>query len=219
MQALEVLAVGLAFELVASSGETKQRFHVRVLEVSEDTFRIALPQYMGRPAALAVGTVLEGVFNTSGGICLFQTRVVEQLDKPVRYLLLSLPEQVRSIQRREHVRVEERLPFTFTIVTGTRTKVALAGETRDISGGGLRCNAETSPTVKLAVGVEGDVLLCLPDEMPIRCLAKVVRCQTIGPPGRLEFSIQFLNIPERERSRVIRHVFACQRDLRRRGLL
>ncbi|MGY1681313.1 PilZ domain-containing protein [Geodermatophilus sp. SYSU D01176] len=138
-------------------------------------------------------------------------------------------------QRRNAVRAPMSLPVE--VLVG---EVQLIGETVDVSEGGVRSlfqpvggtatkdrapapagGESTAPSdrVELPVGSRHDVALALgsPDE-PIRCSAEVVRRHP-RTDRRIEVSLRFVDLPERDEDRIRARVFTELRVLRSRGLL
>ncbi len=77
-----------------------------------------------------------------------------------------------------------------------------AGITKNISAGGLLFNTGEP----LAEGTILDLVLELPGETSIRCLAKVIRSQELVPNKSYDTAVCFLDLPNSERARLNRHV-------------
>jgi c-di-GMP-binding flagellar brake protein YcgR len=117
-------------------------------------------------------------------------------------------------QRRGAVRAPMTVPVELGLAAGPAS-----GKTVDLSESGLRCILERTtdagpvPAARDVVGVT----LVLPD-LTVRCQAQVVRRHP-REDAKLELSVRFTGLPERDQDDVRRRVFARLRELRQRGLL
>jgi len=131
------------------------------------------------------------------GITLVPVRVVE-IGTP---LVLETAGDARADQRRQWVRVRQELPVRFEHEDDTVT-----GRTRDYSGGGFQVIFVNGA---LAVGDVAKTVITLPDGHEVTAKAEVIRETHVG-----SFSCRFTEIPESQRDRLIREVFAVMRAQR-----
>ncbi|GAA4730115.1 hypothetical protein GCM10023328_06160 [Modestobacter marinus] len=115
-------------------------------------------------------------------------------------------------QRRDAVRSALVVPVCVTLPGGD-----LAGATLDLSEGGCRCAVEARPGVRAEVGTVVPVALQLDGER-IRTEAEVVRALPLAGE-RVQLSLRFIGLGERQEDRIRALVFAELREQRRRGLL
>jgi len=120
-------------------------------------------------------------------------------------LRLTEPRSLEVLQERSYVRYEVARPV-IVYATGGQTQTF----TVDISGGGFQLAGPDT----LKLGEEIRFQLSLEQgKPPISGSARVVRST---PQGRR--AVEFTGIGEAERRRIVRFIFECQRDERRRGL-
>lgn len=78
----------------------------------------------------------------------------------------------------------------------------IAGITKNMSAGGLLFNTSEN----LNIGTIIDLTLELKEEMPIQCLAKVVRIKEIVSNKEYDTAVYFLDLPNSERARLNRYI-------------
>ncbi|MGO9488513.1 MAG: flagellar brake protein [Solirubrobacteraceae bacterium] len=118
---------------------------------------------------------------------------------------LSAPRAQEVLQERSYVRYEVARPV---VVFGAGGQ--MQSFTVDISGGGFQLAGPDT----LKIGDEVSFQLTLSQGAPaVKGTARVVRTT---PQGRR--ALEFDSISEGDRRRVVRFIFECQRDERRRGL-
>jgi PilZ domain len=121
-------------------------------------------------------------------------------------LRLRSASSVEVIQRREHVRIRAARPvLVYWSTQGTR----IESFTADVSGSGfLLSGPDTVP-----IGAELKFYLSLaPGEAPVTGVARVVRVDARGRRG-----VEFIEMSELDRRRLVRFVFGWQREERRRA--
>lgn len=149
----------------------------------------------------------------------FPTRVMGLEMRVLPVVLLAYPQQkqVEQSQQREFVRLETVLNLTYSVVFLPGYRVPPQGvtssRTHDISGNG----AQIQVPVNYPPGTQLDLRFDV-DGAYIRALGQVIR--TIPGPGKSAWAgIRFVGIDERDRERLIRHIFEQQRERRAKGLL
>lgn len=183
----------------------------KVVKVAQDSFTIEAPE--NDPLLLASEEdVLQFTTLTARGICHFQSRVLGfTMDTPAQ-AVMDAPRDVRFVQRREYVRVPERVPFTMSYRLAGKAKVMLRCEMRDISAGGLRAVVlQSSSPTPLTTTTVGEVVFKLaPNELAYQCQCRVVRVTPTSIANPMGFSVEFFDLKEGERQRIMRYVFAAQ---------
>ena len=168
-----------------------------------------------RPIVLPVGERLEVVWSDPAGLHAVPAELAGILvgEQP-RWRLRTAGVAKRG-QRRDAVRA----PLIVPVELGLSIDPVL-GRTVDLSEGGLRCvldrNAHDGREIP-AVGEVVRVAVALP-ELTLRCLSEVTRFHP-RRDGRLELSLRFIGLTEKDQDAVRRRVFTRLRELRQRGLL
>lgn len=205
-----------------------------LVEIVTDTkIAVTLPSYQGRRYPLEVGKRLRIYFKKEDvGVCNFYGLVVSRkLEDSTPVLFIQMVSPVDKNQRRDFYRLPLVTDVIFKIQTGVITekqvnngKVVeveipsyreLAVVTRDISGGGLRAMVGE----RFEPGAKFQVIIILDNEH-ITVDAEVVRCQIFDETvKRYDCGVRFLEVEEKDRSKIIAFIFEKQRNLRKKGLV
>gem|GEM_PF-4529938 len=146
---------------------------------------------------------------TPAGIDMIETAVVRA--SPTS-LALDLPADVGRIQRRQFVRIDAEVDATCLLLDErTNRFTPFDGRVVDVGGGGLSLAADVIAPQHATVVVS----LGLPDDRPVVATGSVLATDR-DPRQRTRhlLRVQFTNVGERDRERLIRWVFA---NLRRRA--
>ena len=178
----------------------------RVLECSPDALVLAITVRTRTLTPEQLETLKVEFVSARGRVRLRGT-VATQDPRSPEVITLSAPRSVEVMQEREYVRIKSARPV---LVHSARAGVQVQSFTVDVSGGGLLLAGPDT----LTVGDELDFQLTLtPGVTPISGKGRVVR---IDPGGRR--AVEFASISELDRRRLVRFIFECQREERRRGL-
>lgn len=126
-------------------------------------------------------------------------------------LRLTSPHSVEVLQERRYVRIEASRPvIVYTAAEPGRSGERVESDTVDLSGGGMML----SNAHGLGVGEMLNFRLSLADgELPITGVARVVRADRNG-----RRAVNFEDISDLDRRRLVRFIFQIQRTERRRGV-
>jgi PilZ domain-containing protein len=202
----EPVALPTTADTVTLSTGAGGRIPARVLECSPDSLLVAL-MVPTKPfsASELEGLVLEFA-GPRGRVRLSGSARVESAHEP-DLLRIDSPRSLEVIQQREYVRIRAARPV---LVYGADARLDMQSYTVDVSGGGfLLAGPDT-----LRVGERLDFRLTLAQgSAPVTGRGHVVRAD---PRGQL--AVAFEQISDLDRRRLVRFIFECQRDERRRGL-
>jgi c-di-GMP-binding flagellar brake protein YcgR len=178
----------------------------RVLERSPDALVIAITVRTGKLTPEQLETLKVEFVSARGRVRLRGT-VASQDPASPEVITLGAPRSVEVLQEREYVRIKSARPV---LVHSARDGMRIQSFTVDVSGGGLLLAGPDT----LARGDEINFQLTLtPGVTPISGTGRVVR---IDANGRR--AVEFESISELDRRRLVRFIFECQREERRRGL-
>jgi hypothetical protein len=178
----------------------------RVLECGADGLLVAItvPTRPMSPGQLQE-LVLESV-GPRGRIRLRGTVVSQDASEP-DLVRIESPRAVEMLQEREYVRISSARPV---VVLGASARDQWQSFTVDVSGGGLLLAGPDT----LRVGEQVSFRLTLtPGVSPVSGTGRVVR---VDRQGRR--AVEFEQISDLDRRRLVRFIFECQRAERRRGL-
>lgn len=196
-------------------------YSTRVEDLRADGIVLAMPMRKSIPVFLREGESFEGKMIKDGAVYAFQSRLITRVMHPLPVWLVSEPEQVKKIQLRSFVRLDVNLPLTFWQVDENRKPLAAtkqAAVTRNLSGGGLLL----ASLVKLNMGERIFLRLFEDTDMALDINARVVRVipelGENGSPSYYMTGLQYLDMEERERRRIIQFINTKQIERRQRGV-
>lgn len=129
-------------------------------------------------------------------------------------LTLEIPadEDIQKVQRREFARVPAAGPCT--IEPSDRQSLRVAGQLKDVSGGG--CSLQSSQAIPKGTRVR--ITFELPNEGTFRLIGQVCRLLTSMTPKGAQhvIGVAFATLEDPERRRLIRFVYQAQLEMTRR---
>lgn len=211
----KMIVPGLVVELIVPEGEYEGKYRTRIEDVGERIILVGSPFINGDIIPLRIGTKLKLIFWDELSAYSFSTKIKQRIAEPIHMFVLTMPDSILRVQRRNFVRVTAIKPITFQTVTSEGLSDSIKGTTLDLSGGGLRFLTEQLVEDKSILNVQ----LALPKgDMQIPVL--VCRSDKIedSKPQRYCVSTEFYEIQERDRDQIIRYIFQIQREMRKKGL-
>lgn len=208
------LIPGLAIEVRIPDGEYKGLYKTCVDEVGNKRISIFAPYHQSEVIPLREGNSVEIVFWDDAASYTMESVIVQRIAVPVPIFVLEFSDDIQRVQRRNFVRVDAFYPVTFQVVEKTGLSDLKSGIMLDISGGGMRFQTREK--------LERGAILYAYLELPSGKLgtpARVCRIVPIEDTKKFTISVDFFQIAERDRDRVIRCVFDIQRDMRKKGLV
>lgn len=205
---------GVAVELAVLEGEYEGNYRTRIEEVGERLLSVGVPFEHGELVPLREGTKVKVTFCDETAVYSFEGKIMQRIAIPVPILVLELPDTVKKVQRRNFVRVPASFPVTFRMVTREGLSDLYKAMMLDLSGGGMRFSTKEH--------VENRALLYAQLTLPngeIQTPVRVSRVINIEDTKRYSVSVEFYEISERERDKIIRCVFDIQRAMRKKGLV
>lgn len=179
------------------------RIPARVLERGEDSLTVAI-MVPTRPLSAEQLQDLVLEHTTPRGLLRLQGSFTPEGPDVLRMIS---PRSIEVLQQRSYVRIRSARPV---LVYGATTGIQVQSFTVDISGGGLLLAGPDT----LRIGDELTFRLTLtPGVTPVTGSGRVVRIDSHG-----RRAVEFSNISDLDRRRLVRFIFECQRSERRRGL-
>ena len=204
-------------------------YQSRIEDLEEGIITMALPTDGGVLIPIRVGTNVTLVLMDEMAAYEFDSVIIEREMKPIPILRISVPNQVKRIQRREYVRLDITLP-TVIDISDNRSETAVSEirtETLEISGGGCRLGMsahefalleeyigrQDKPQFRLVFDVNNE----RGEKVSVHCLGKVHRT---GEFDRKKWiAVEYKRIDEKTREEIIRFVYRKQVEHRSMGLL
>lgn len=208
------LVPGLTVELMVLEGEYAGNYRTRIEEVGEKLLAVGAIFDKGDLIPLREGTKVKLTFWDEVAAYAFEAKIMQRIAVPVTLFVLELPDTIAKVQRRSFVRVPAFYPVKFRSVTREGLSDQYEGTMLDLSGGGMRFSTKEH--------VENNSLLYAQLSLAngeIQSPVRVCRVEKIENTNRYCISVEFHEIPERERDRIIHCVFDIQRAMRKKGLV
>ena len=199
---VELPEPGESVVLVAGSA----RLPARVIERGPDLLAVAIT-VPSRPLENAQLAQLSLEYAGPRGRARLAGSIATQDPADPDVVRLAAPRSLEVLQQREYVRIRSARPL---LVFSARDHGQVQSFTVDVSGGGLLLAGPDT----LAVGEELSFRLTLtPGVSPVTGAGRVVR---VDKQGRR--AVEFTEISDLDRRRLVRFIFECQRAELRRGL-
>ncbi len=186
----------------------------RVEDIRPEEIHVAAPVEQGLVKTVAPGQEVIVDLFAGAGLRRFAGVAREVVTRGVPVLVVANFRDLGIIQRREYVRIRQKLFVRYRAESGRDSLGPWCDAvTSDVSGGGIQL--VTTQTDRIAVGDFIEVELFLPDEKPVRAVARVLRVS--GSRGRVASSVslgvQFVQIHPAEQSRIVRYVFKKESEM------
>lgn len=205
---------GLSIEIIVREGEYQGRYRTKIEEVGIRILSIGVPVSRGQFIPLREGTRLEVFFTQDATAYTFSSVIIKRIALPIPTFIIEYPVKIDRIQRRQYVRIPIVMPFKFQIVEPEGLGQEKRGYTIDMSGGGVMFKyKERIPEKTLLI-----IYLKIEDE-DMELPATVVRYTKETERNHYKICVEFKDISERTRDKIIRYLFNIQRQMREKGLV
>ena len=208
------LQLGLTVQLVVLEGDYEGKYRTRIEEVGERILAVGAPYAHGEVVPLREGTKIKLTFWDETAAYSFEGKIMQRVAVPVPIFILELPDSIDKVQRRNFVRVPAVFPITFRIVTREGLSDVHKAMMLNLSGGGMRFSTKER--------VENKSILYAHLNLPngeVQTPVRVCRAEWMENTKRYRISVEFHDLSERERDKIIRCVFDIQRAMRKKGLV
>lgn len=212
--------------------EKRRSLICKVMDFPErNVIRISMPFFEGRIVPLSVGDQYHMNFFTDKGIYASRFVVVKRLKEGNLFLAdMEIQESLKKVQRREFFRYDCRIPADYRLVSPEELEKERIEEPEDvewkkgvvldISGGGVRMISEFQETagalmqLRMSLVVAGELHEFLLYGKLIASIKNKTRSELY------EQRVEFNQIDEKEREKIIRYIFDEQRKriLKEKGL-
>lgn len=208
-------------ELSLDDGEN-YLYKSRVADISNDYIGIEIPieKKTGNIKLIAEEHEIKVFYiSNAQGQYSFDTKVIGIKDEQVPIILLEIPEGFQRKQRRSFLRVQVNLETSYRINNNPEDTWEIV-KTSDISGGGIQIVLPLHIKINLEDEIYGWLVLPFKNGAidHVRYKAKVVRIDKPEDKKVNLVSLEFININEVMRAKIIRYCYEKQVDLRRKGL-
>lgn len=208
----EKLKEGLLIELEVNEGDYPGKYRTKVEALHQNIITIGVPIHDGQFVPLREGTKISVYFHDEVSNYGFVSQILRRVTEPIPIFIIVYPDQVFKVQRREYYRIPIVKEIKYQIIGQEGLSKMYKGYMLNLSGGGilLRTKSKLYPHTKVLLTLE------LAQEK-MKVPAKVVRFVE-EDKNDYRISLEFFDISERERDRIIAFVYKLQREMRRKGL-
>ncbi len=215
---MEDIRINQLIEVTVDEANTEYHSMASRIEgVDRDFFHISVPTYRGSVLPLSLGTHLLVSMIHRGDVFRFNTVISGRKRDPIPMLTIKKPDDLHKIQRRYWVRLAATLPVKMSVIKESNEEVhESTAQTIDISGGGLLLMTSQP----LEVGQVLNMQIELHSNEVFGCKGKVIRSFRDDNTGKgnLKTAIEFIEISERSRDRIVKFIFERQREWIKKGV-
>lgn len=208
-----IIKVNQRLDIIVSNQDRDEYYHSRIEEVDEHFMILAMPMRHSVPVFLLPNTEFYGSILDTSGRYQFKSIYKGKKMLPIPIWIVTLPTDVKKVQLRSFVRLDVNVPVSL-IESESDNTVSQTLITRDISGGGLSLISKAA----FPVGTPVNLTIDLADTGKINVSGITVRLdkQPSDLPLYLS-SIQFVEMSEHDRSKIIKFIFQKQLERKRKG--
>ncbi|RNC29548.1 MAG: Flagellar brake protein YcgR [Candidatus Dichloromethanomonas elyunquensis] len=210
----EKIYEGVSVELVVYEGEYKGKYRTRIEEVGKRILSVGVPVVDGQFIPLREGTRLNVIFADELSAYSFSSSIIKRIALPIPTFIIEFPNKIEKIQRRKFVRVPLIRSLKYRIIEKEGISDEKSGYMIDLSGGGLLFNAQENLPSKAII-----LLKTLIGTGDMEIPGIVIRSQREDGKDLFKVSVQFYEISEKTRDKIIQYVFEIQREMRKKGLV
>jgi c-di-GMP-binding flagellar brake protein YcgR len=197
--------------------ESRQEYKSRIADIHEKYFAIEVPlnEKTGRLKKLVKGDALSAYYISEEGVKnFFHSNVLGSKEDNIKQYIIERPDldSITKVQRRNYLRVPAELEVAVQITENIQF-VAL---TDDLSGGGLSFICDGVYTLQADQEISGWLLLNYKNDTVEHAQYKgnIIRVKKLET-GRQLVMLNFTEITNAERQRIIRYCFERQFELRK----
>lgn len=199
--------------------ENKSAYKSKIQDISDDYIMIDLPYTSSRYLLLHVGEVIEFYAAFESDVIKYRSVILGRKKEQNVYLaVLSVPEVIGKVQRRNYFRIAISLELTYSVLNSTKNNYEIDSipqaalnnlkktSTIDLSGGGVKI--VTDKYIKYG----SKVLIIFNLSKEIKIICKTIRCDYNTINKNYKTALNFMNIDERTRDIIIKFIFEKSRE-------
>ena len=211
----EHLFVNQSIEIEVKKGAYKGKFFSKIEEITQDKIKILPPYKNGEIVPLRKNTEVEIFFTGEDAAYKFNSRVIDRIKENIQLLVITTPEEIVRIQRRDFFRLDVKRDIKYRKLDKDLEPAEefIKTKTIDLSGGGARFVLESN----LKEGDFIELMLDIADISDVKIIAEVQ--QSYDLPNGKAIGVEFKQIPQKVRDIIVGWLFDYQRELRKKGLL
>lgn len=167
----------------------------------------------GTPLTVNRNDNIHVYFTTDRAAYEFETVVLQRLKKPIYFILIKEPEELKRIQRRDYFRLEFEGAVKLHKEKADGAVKEKGVKLIDLSGGGIQIKTKAEFKVGELVKISFKKILKLSELVQ----GEIVRKKK-NTLNSYRYGIKFVDLDRRDREKIIQWIFNMQRQLRKKGL-
>lgn len=214
------LKINQSIDIEVKKGLYKGTFPSKIDEVNEENVKILAPYRNGEIVPLREGTEVNIFFTGNDAAYKFNSEIIERIKEQVKLLVITPPEDIVRIQRRDYFRLDVKKDAKYRKLDDYElgdkidcNKDFIESQTIDLSGGGVRLVNESD----LEEGDFIELMIDLSGIKEVTILGEVK--QEYSLPNGEAVGVEFKDISRQARDEIIGWLFDYQRELRKKGML
>ncbi len=203
---------------ITTSGTNGKKYSCKVKEILGERLFALMPDDLNDSSDFIPGSKVKVTYSDRSAVYSFLSEIIVLKPGTPSILTLGRPANMVRIQRRNFVRLVARLKiFSNKIAGDNKDAEFFSATTSDISGGGLLFGCDT----QLNVGETLEATIFIGQNQTISAVGRIVRVVEQSALSKYRYSVglEFTDIKESERDKIIKYIFNQQRELRTKGLL
>ncbi|MBL4937977.1 PilZ domain-containing protein [Clostridium sp. YIM B02515] len=173
---------------------------------------ISIPIKEGQYIPLRKFEQVEVIYYQGSDIYKFYTTVVDRKVDVIPIIVLAFPKEVFKVQRRKFVRVPIVCTMEYSKLEN-KTQNIVKAIMVDLSGGGMRIKLSND---QLSIGNLIKAYIPVGDDN-VEVKGEVVRVEKDDPNKMNIYGINFLDLDDKNREKIIRFIFQIMRDQMKKG--
>lgn len=211
--------IGDYVEIEISDGYYRGEYSSSIVNIMDHKLLLIAPRLAGTLVPLKLNAVLVIHVCKDDARYVFDGRVIS-LNEDDGHLIIAVPDNIDSKQRRSDVRLAIRIPVE--LLYFYRNNIPVASYTissTDISAGGIRIEAPE----KFSLHTKLKLAIILPDNEEMMAYADVVRTGNLthpepGSTNSYWASLKFINMSDNKKKKILKFIYK-QQELRVKGLI
>jgi c-di-GMP-binding flagellar brake protein YcgR len=215
MESSHKLSINQKIDVIDNNSTYKSK----IQDINDDYIMIDVPYASSSYLLMHTGKVIEFYAAFENDVIKYKSVILSRKKEQNVYLaVLTVPEMVGKVQRRDYFRLPISLEVSYNVLTGTKNNYNLdnipeaflkslkKAATIDLSGGGVKIITDKY------IKHNSKVLIILNLSKEIKIICNTIRCDYNSINKNYRTALSFMNIDERTRDVIIKFVFEKSRE-------
>lgn len=209
----DFLEVGMKVIIEVKRDSGDLYFSSKIEDLSSEDLTLGMPMRGGRSYFISIDENINIYFSRKGSFYCIEGKVIEKQYRPIPIIKILPLSSPYKKQKRSHYRL--RISLHIQVKIGDEEDVFLR-HTRDISAGGIKFSH--SDLIEVGTNLEVTIPDILGNNTAIKAIVRRAEYDSTREINRYDIAIEFLEIDERTRDKIVKFLLAKQRQLRKIGL-